>query len=36
MGRMLPVLQTFNGDFDPFGTETIGSTHTGGFNAGLA
>lgn len=36
LGRMLPVLQTFNGDFDPFGTETIGSTHTGGFSAGLA
>lgn len=36
LGRMLPVLQTFNGDFDPFGTETVGSTHTGGLNAGLA
>jgi predicted porin len=34
LGRMLPVLQTFNGDFDPFGTETVGSTHTGGLNAG--
>ncbi|HET9821749.1 MAG TPA: porin [Burkholderiaceae bacterium] len=36
LGRMLPVLQIYNGDFDPFGTETIGSTHTGGVNAGLA
>jgi predicted porin len=36
LGRMLPVLQTFNGDFDPFGTETVGSTHTGGLNAGIA
>lgn len=36
LGRMLPVLQTFNGDFDPFGTETIGSTHTGGLGSGLA
>jgi predicted porin len=33
---MLPVLQEYNGGFDPFGTETIGSTHTGGLNAGLA
>jgi predicted porin len=36
LGRMLPVLQEFNGGFDPFGTETIGSTHTGGLAAGLA
>ena len=36
LGRMLPTLQIYNGDFDPFGTETIGSTHTGGINAGLA
>jgi GBP family porin len=36
LGRQLPVLQIYNGDFDPFGTETIGSTHTGGLNAGLA
>ncbi len=36
LGRMLPVLQEYNGGFDPFGTETIGSTHTGGLNAGLA
>jgi predicted porin len=36
LGRMLPVLQEFNGGFDPFGTETIGSVHTGGLNAGLA
>jgi predicted porin len=36
LGRMLPVLQEFNGGYDPFGTETIGSTHTGGFAAGLA
>ena len=28
LGRMLPVLQEYNGGFDPFGTETIGSTHT--------
>jgi predicted porin len=34
LGRMLPVLQTFNGDFDPFGTETVASTHTGGLNSG--
>ena len=38
LGRMLPVLQEFNGGFDPFGTETIGSTHVNGlFNvAGTA
>jgi predicted porin len=36
LGRMLPVLQEFNGGFDPFGTETVGSTHSGGLNAGLA
>lgn len=36
LGRMLPVLQEYNGGFDPFGTETIGSVHTGGINAGLA
>ncbi len=36
LGRMLPVLQEFNGGFDPFGTETVGSTHTGGLNAGTA
>lgn len=38
LGRMLPPLQEFNGGFDPFGTETIGSTHVNGaFNqAGLA
>ncbi len=36
MGRMLPVLQEYNGGFDPFGTETVGSVHTGGINAGLA
>jgi predicted porin len=36
LGRMLPVLQEYNGGFDPFGTETIGSTHTGGINAGIA
>jgi predicted porin len=34
LGRMLPALQEFNGGFDPFGTETLGSTHTGGLNAG--
>lgn len=36
LGRMLPPLQEFNGGFDPFGTETIGSTHTGGLNAGTS
>lgn len=36
LGRMLPALQEFNGGFDPFGTETVGSTHTGGLGAGLA
>jgi predicted porin len=36
LGRMLPPLQEFNGGFDPFGTETIGSVHTGGLGAGLA
>lgn len=36
LGRMLPTLQIYNGDFDPFGTETVGSTHAGGLNAGLA
>jgi predicted porin len=38
LGRMLPPLQEFNGGYDPFGTETIGSTHANGaFNvAGLA
>jgi predicted porin len=36
LGRMLPVLQEYNGGFDPFGTETVGSTHTGGLNAGIA
>jgi general bacterial porin, GBP family len=38
LGRMLPPLQEFNGGFDPFGTETIGSTHVNGlFNvAGTA
>jgi predicted porin len=30
------VLQEYNGGFDPFGTETVGSTHTGGLNAGIA
>ena len=33
LGRILMPLQDFNGDFDPFGTETLGSTHTGGVNA---
>ncbi len=36
LGRLLPVLQDWDGNYDPFGTETIGSTHTGGINAGLA
>lgn len=34
LGRFLPPLQTYNGDFEPFGTETVGSTHTGGIDAG--
>jgi predicted porin len=34
LGRFLPPLQTYNGDFDPFGTDTVGSTHTGGIAAG--
>jgi predicted porin len=34
LGRFLPPLQTYNGDFDPFGTDTVGSTHTGGIDAG--
>lgn len=34
LGKMLPPLQLFNGDFDPFGTDTVGSTHTGGLFAG--
>jgi predicted porin len=34
LGRFLPPLQTYNGDFDPFGTDTVGSTHTGGIGAG--
>ncbi|MES2959828.1 MAG: porin [Pseudomonadota bacterium] len=36
LGRMLPVLQEYNGGFDPFGTETLGSVHTGGLQAGTA
>jgi predicted porin len=34
LGKMLPPLQNFNGDFDPFGTDTVGSVHTGGVYAG--
>lgn len=34
LGKMLPPLQLLNGDFDPFGTDTVGSTHTGGLFAG--
>jgi predicted porin len=34
MGKMLPPLQVVNGDFDPFGTDTVGSVHTGGLFAG--
>jgi predicted porin len=34
LGRFLPPLQTMNGNYDPFGTETVGSTHTGGLGAG--
>jgi len=36
LGKMLPPLQLFNGDFDPFGTDTVGSTHTGGLFAGTS
>lgn len=36
LGRMLPALQELNGGYDPFGTETVGSTHSGGLRAGLA
>lgn len=34
LGKQLPPLQVVNGDFDPFGTETVGSTHTGGIYSG--
>lgn len=34
LGRMLPTLQTFNGNYDAWGTETVGSVHTGGLAAG--
>lgn len=30
VGRFLTPLQEVNGDYDPFGTDTVGSTHTGG------
>ena len=33
LGRILAPLQDLNGNFDPFGTDTVGSTHTGGLNA---
>ena len=33
LGRILMPLQDFNGNYDPFGTDTLGSTHTGGVNA---
>jgi predicted porin len=33
LGKMLMPLQDFNGNYDPFGTDTVGSTHTGGLNA---
>lgn len=36
LGRMLPVLHEFNGGFDPWDTQTIGSVHTGGLGSGLA
>lgn len=36
LGKMLPPLQLLNGDFDPFGTDTVGSTHTGGMFAGVS
>jgi predicted porin len=35
LGKMLPPLQLLNGDFDPFGTDTVGSVHTGGGFAGV-
>lgn len=35
LGKMLPPLQLLNGDFDPFGTDTVGSTHTGGLFSGV-
>lgn len=34
LGRFLPPVQEYNGDFDPFGTDTVGSTHTGGISSG--
>jgi predicted porin len=35
LGKMLPPLQDFNGQFDPWGGgDTVGSTHTGGLFAG--
>ena len=34
LGRYLPPLQELNGAFDVFGTDTVGSTHTQGINAG--
>lgn len=34
LGKMLPPVQNFDGDFDPFGTDTVGSVHTGGIFAG--
>lgn len=33
MGRILAPLQDLNGQFDPWGTDTVGSIHTGGINA---
>lgn len=35
LGRFLGPLQEFNGDFEPWGTDTVGSVHTGGVNAGV-
>jgi predicted porin len=35
LGKILPPLQDFNGQFEPWGGgDTVGSTHTGGFFAG--
>jgi predicted porin len=35
LGRMLPPVQELNGNYDVFGTDTVGSTHTGGVKASL-
>jgi len=35
LGRMLFPVQELNGNYDVFGTDTVGSTHTGGLKANL-